>query len=468
MSDTPVTETDGGAIDGGAIDARGRAGATDAARAAGVSSATDAAAPTDAAPSTTEPASDTAATELPQPRGFYALYVLSWFGLNLALGTISGVSLPKAFAFIDDATKEVNLSIVTAVGGILVMVVTPLAGRLSDRTRSRLGIRRPWILWGSVVGFGGAVVLGLATSLMPMLVGWVILQCGLGAANAAVHAMLAEQIPTRVRARISGLASAATGLGVILGAGIVAALPNESQWMWFVIPGAIGAVFTGLLYFRMNDVVRTEPRPPLRWTDVVSTYWISPRSAPDFFWAWICRLLVTMSTGFVSIYLLFFIIDRLGVSKETATGVQATGMAIFTLGALVTAVLFGWISDRTGRRKTIVWASCAISVVGLSLGMLASDIPTFLIALSIVGAAQGAFVSVDLALLTEVLPHYDDAGKDLGIVALSYQAPMFLVPALAVPVLAIGGGHNYTALFGTAIVCGVLGGLAVFPIKSVK
>ncbi|WP_353114530.1 MFS transporter [Microbacterium sp.] len=404
----------------------------------------------------------------PQPRGFLTLYVLSWFGLNLAVGTIGAVSIPKAFAFLDDATKEVNLSIVTAVGGVLVMVVTPLAGRLSDRTRSRLGIRRPWILWGSVVGFIGAVMLGLAGSLWSMVAGWVVLQCGLGSANAAVHALLADQIPTRIRARVAGIASAATSIAIILGSLIVTALPNGSQWTWFVVPGAVGAVFTGLLYFRMNDIVRIDRREPWSWRDVLGTYWIDPRTAPDFFWAWTCRLLVSMSTFFVSAYLLFFIIDRLGVSKETATGVQATGMAIFTIGALTTTVLFAWISDRTGRRKTIIWASCAISAGGLVIGMFATGIPVFLVALALVGAAQGAFVSVDMALLTEVLPHYDDAGKDLGIVALSYQVPQFLVPALAVPILSIGGGRNYTALFAAAIVCGVLGALAVLPVRSVK
>jgi len=58
---------------------------------------------------------------------------------------------------------------------------------------------------------------------------------------------------------------------------------------------------------------------------------------------------------------------------------------------------------------------------------------------------------------------------DLGIVSLSYQVLQVLVPILAIPLLAIGGsGENYAALFIAAIVCGVLGGLCVLPIKSVK
>lgn len=404
-----------------------------------------------------------------QPKSFIALFVLSWFGINLAISTIGGAAIPKAFAFLDDATKEINLSIVTAVGGIVVMIITPLFGRMSDRTRSRLGIRRPWIIGGALVGLAGSVVLGLAPSLGLIVLGWAIVQVGFGATNAAVHALLADQIPTRIRARVSGIASASASVGLILGVQIMAALPNDERWLWFIIPGGVGAVLSALLFFGLHDIVRTEARPPWSWRDVLSTYWLNPRTYPDFFWAWTCRLLVTMSVFSVATYLLFFIIDRLGVPKEIATEVQATALVVFTVGGLVTNVFFGWLSDRTGRRKPIIWISCAFSVAGLLLAMFAPDIPVFLVALGLVGAAQGAYVSVDMALMTEVLPHFNDAGKDLGIVALSYQVPQFLVPALAIPLLAIGGsGQNYTALFTAAIVFGVLGGLAVLPIRSVR
>ncbi|MCD2500061.1 MULTISPECIES: MFS transporter [Microbacterium] len=404
-----------------------------------------------------------------QPRSFLPLFVLSWFGINLVLSTLGSAAIPKAFAFLDDATKEVNLSITTAIGGIVVIIVTPLFGRLSDRTMSRLGVRRPWILGGAVIGLIGVFLLAAATGLWSIVLGWVVVQIGFGATNAAVHALLADQIPGRIRARVSGIAGAANSLALIVGSQIVAALPNDQRWLWFAVPGMLGGVLSGLLFFGLRDIVRTERPAPWRWSDVLGTYWLSPRRYPDFFWAFLCRLFVTMSIFSVATYLLFFIMDRLGVPKEEASAVQATGLIVFTLCGLVTTVLFGWISDRTGRRKPVIWISCLFSVGGLVIAMFAPDQTVFLMALALVGAAQGAYVSVDVALMTEVLPHFQDAGKDLGIVALSYQLPQFIVPVLAVPTLAIGGtGSNYTALLGAAILYGVIGGLCVLPIRSVR
>ncbi|MEI3848743.1 MULTISPECIES: MFS transporter [Microbacterium] len=404
----------------------------------------------------------------PQPRGFLALFVLAWFGINLALGTISGASIPKFFAFLDDGTKGLNLSVTAAIGGVVVILATPLFGRLSDRTMSRLGKRRPWILGGAVAGAAGCLVLAASTSLWTIVAGWVVVQAGFGAANAAVHALLADQIPARVRARVAAAASASGALALILGALVIAALPNDRQWTWFLVPGLIGAVLCAGLFLGLRDLVRTERPAPWSWADLVSTYWLDPRRHPDFFWAWACRLLVTMSIVSVSTYMLFFIIDHLGIPKEEASGVQAATLMMFTVGNVLMTILFGWISDRTGRRKPIVWISSLLSAVGLVVAILAPDVTMFYVGIVIVGAAQGAYVSVDIALMTEVLPTFDDAGKDLGIVSLSYQVPQLLVPIVAVPLLAIGGGENYTALFIAAIVFGVLGGLAVLPIRGVR
>jgi MFS family permease len=404
----------------------------------------------------------------PQRRGFLPLFVLAWFGLSIGLSTIFGAAIPKVFAFLDDDTKGLNLSIVAVVGGIIVMIITPLFGRLSDRTMSRLGKRRPWILGGAVVGFLGVLVLAFSTELLWVVVGWAVVQIGFGATNSAIHALLADQIPKRIRARVSAAASAANAVALIAGALIVAALPNDQQWTWFVIPGGIGAVTSALLFFRLKDIVRADKPAAWRWSDVLSTYWLNPIAYRDFFWAFACRLLVTMSIVSVSLYLLFFIIDRLGVPAEEASGVYATVLIVFTLAGIVTSIVFSIVSDRTGRRKAIIWVSALLSAAGLIVALLAPDLTTFLIAMTLVGAAQGAFVSVDVAMMTEVLPTFDEAGKDLGIVSLSYQIPQVLVPVVAIPLLAIGGGENYSALFIGAIVFGVAGGLAVLPIKSVK
>ena len=93
--------------------------------------------------------------------------------------------------------------------------------------------------------------------------------------------------------------------------------------------------------------------------------------------------------------------------------------------------------------------------------------PTFLIAISIVGFAQGAYLSVDVALMTEVLPSFQDAGKDLGIVALAYQLPQVLAPFAVALCIGLAGG-SYLGLYLLSILCSVLGGVTIIPVRGVK
>ena len=417
-------------------------------------------------PGAAGPLPSAVAEKRPTP-AFLVAYVLAWYGVNLALNGFAAASIPRLLIEIDNEGKGEALALVAGVGGIIVMIITPLFGRLSDRTRSRFGMRRPWLVGGAFVGLAGVFGLAWSTSVAQLVVFWCVVQIGFGATNMALNALLADQVPTRIRARVSAANGTAMVVAVITGSALVGAIPESMRAWWFLAPG-IAAVALSLLLARvLRDVVLTEEPAPLSVRAVLGTYWLNPVRYRDFAWAWLCRFLVTMSILSISLYMLFFITDSLGVAKEAAPGVQAQALALFFVGNVATTILCAWISDRLGRRKIIVFAACLFTMAGLLTAMAVPTVGGFLIGVAIIGAGQGAFISVDVALMTEVLPSADDVGKDLGIVALSYQLPQVLVPVAAVPVLAVGGG-DYLALYLWAAVLVVLGGLAILPVKGVR
>ncbi len=405
----------------------------------------------------------------PQRRGFLTVLILAWFGGTLVLGTLAAAAMPKVLAFHHAETKDSAIALIAGIGGVVVIVVTPLVGRLSDRSTSRWGTRRPWMVGGVLVGTVGVIVLAFTQDVWTMVLGWSIVQAGYASLSMAQHALLADQIPARTRARVSAALSIANGMAVIGGAALVAAMPNDRQPLWFLVAGGIGGVLCLALAAGLRDIVRTTPAPPLQVRDVLASYWLDVRTHRDFGWAWVCRLLVTMALISVQLYLLFYIIDVLGVPKESASATLAQSYFAYLLAGFVTAVVFGWLSDRTGRRKMIILVSCLLTSVGLFAAYESRTFPLFLAAIAFVGAGQGAFASVDVALMTEVLPTYEEAGKDLGLVSLSYQVPQVLAPLSAAWVLSLGGGaDNYRALFLWAMALSVLGGLAVLPVRSVR
>lgn len=94
--------------------------------------------------------------------------------------------------------------------------------------------------------------------------------------------------------------------------------------------------------------------------------------------------------------------------------------------------------------------------------------PTWVGAISgalVLGIGFGAYLAVDFALITQVLPAALDRGKDLGVVNIANSLPQVLAPAIAYLFVKNLGG--YVSLYVAAAVIGLLGAVFVVKIKSV-
>lgn len=118
---------------------------------------------------------------------------------------------------IDDAGKVGALAVISGVSAFAAMLAMPLTGVLTDRTRSRFGARRPWILIGAVVGSLAMLVAGLAPSIAWLTVAVVFVQFGFNAFGAPFSAILPDRVPTRFRGRYSTLAGLGTLVAGVLG-----------------------------------------------------------------------------------------------------------------------------------------------------------------------------------------------------------------------------------------------------------
>ncbi len=92
--------------------------------------------------------------------------------------------------------------------------------------------------------------------------------------------------------------------------------------------------------------------------------------------------------------------------------------------------------------------------------------PATLITGLVLGLGFGMYLSVDQALITQVLPVAKDRAKDLGIINIANSAPQVLAPAVAGVAITYLGG--YRGMFLLAAVVTLLGALAVIPIRSVR
>src|SRR3954467_14020747 len=119
-------------------------------------------------------------------RGLVAFYALGYVGDYVALITPVATTLALKIAELDPSGKEATLGLVSAVGALFALLTNPLAGALSDRTTSRFGRRRPFIVIGTAAGVVGLAVVGFGASIPIVLIGWSIAQIGFNLVLAAL------------------------------------------------------------------------------------------------------------------------------------------------------------------------------------------------------------------------------------------------------------------------------------------
>ena len=143
-------------------------------------------------------------------------------------------------------------------------------------------------------------------------------------------------------------------------------------------------------------------------------------------------------------------------------------VGVYAVCVLATAVLSGRWSDRVGRRKPFVALSAVISGVGAAVLAVSQTWPGAIAGAAVFGVAYGVFLSVDFALVTQVLPSSGDAARDLGVINIAAALPQVVAPVLAAPLVAAfaTAQAGYAALALSAAVS-ILGGILVGRIRGV-
>jgi MFS family permease len=190
---------------------------------------------------------------------------------------------------------------------------------------------------------------------------------------------------------------------------------------------------------------------------------VSPRRHPDFAWAWLTRFLVQLGNALGTLYLLYFLTDRVHYADPEAG--LLTLILVYTAALVATTVIAGRRSDRTGRRKVfVIWSGVVMAVAALLLAAWPVW-PVAIVAAAVLGAGYGVYVAVDAALITQVLPAAADRAKDLGVINIANSAPQVLGPALSAPIVVHLGG--YPVLYVVTALVTLAGSVLVQQIRSV-
>ena len=354
-----------------------------------------------------------------------------WFGIVIIWGGLNKIILP---AMIGDqpggaANLGVLLAILVTVGVIAPIVIQPTIGMISDYTVTRWGRRKPYIFIGTMLDV--VFLFGVATSqtYLALVAFYFLLQFSSNFAQGPFQGYVPDLVPKRQVGLASGLMGTMIVLGTIAGVGI--ATFGVTSGSLFVATMALGLVEVAtmvVLVLSVNEGT-SAPRRTRSWLGVARSAWATDiLRESSVLWLLLVRLLFLGAYAATSLALPYF--QRVhGMSEADASTTVFIGTGIVGVMTALSAIPGARISDRIGRRP-VIWGAAAIAGVGL-LGVALAPNPTIAIAAFVpFGIGMGTFLSVDWALMTDVIPKHT-SGRYMGILnaGTAMAEPVFLIVA---------------------------------------
>jgi len=385
----------------------------------------------------------------------------------LAIMAVMNVLLPSQIVHVvGDAGKEIALGVITTVGAIVSMISSPVIGALSDRTRSRFGRRAVWIVGGAAFMMVSLNLIGLGGTLLVIGAGWVLNQLSVNSMIMPFQTALPERVPLARRGLVSGATGLAMTVAIAGSAFFGAKFVNQPLIGTFILSvlGLVGAFAYVLLAPEKSSkdlVVDAGPRQP-----IFRSMLDSLKASGAFRWTLISRFLVVLGYYLLAARMLYFVQaqyvhDLTGAADQVAK-LTAVGGVMMVVGLVVSAPL----SDKFGRKPFLIVAGIFIGISMFAMAA-AGSLSTLLAVYAVMSLAFGTFMGVDQALVADVLPNMDDAGKDLGVINFSATLPQTLAPAIgSVILVATGGSYPTLLVIGGAIA--LTSAAATLKIKGVR
>lgn len=402
--------------------------------------------------------------------------VFGMAGTRMALYMSTNFLLPVIIvASVGEGAKENWLGLLQFVSGLVSILVSPLVGQWSDRTRTRWGRRIPWILVGALIGAIGLVLSGICLGGVPLLLTWTLAQFGFQCSMM----ILLTVIPERVEQGRRGTVSAIYGFGTVLAtmlSGVVIARFTKNALLGMVVCSLIllagSLLFCLLIPYRDNrrdEPVKREANTldfSSRFKQSLQNFFQAFRNR-DFCLVWFCIACLVLAYQIIHSREMYFIQGHFGTDSAGAASALAGTVAVQGLTTVLGIIAAGPLSDKFGRRPFLYLAGLGMALTLVATAFTPSILTFQIIYGGLFGFVFGIFNGVLPSLTADALPDKDQVGKDTGLINLSQLIPQAIGAPIGSLVLALPFG-NYTILVCLGAVLALIGVILMAGVKHIR
>ena len=385
------------------------------------------------------------------------------FALTLASNSLDPAIFGHKVLQLMPEQPNTLLGFSTFAASILAILIGPVVGAISDRWLRERGSRMLNFMVGVPVMLVALAGIALSQTVSAFVLFLLVYRFGDHFAFSPFQALYSDYVPHNQRGMAAGVRSFLDILALLIGrfaAGELVALAPQigerAVLLAALVPALALLIGLATTFFgtRTLPLLSKKGRGDNTRAGLSDFFKIDWQTQTGFRWWFVNRALFWAAFTILGTFLLFFIIDVVGLVEADAQRYLARLSLILGGAILLISVPAGRLADRIGRKPLIIWA-CAFTAVGGILLLVMRSLSGLSVAGAFVGLGAGVFLSADFALLTEIVPR-GQAGRYLGIANIASAgggAVARLMGGLVIdPLNALSGSKSfgYLALYALA------------------
>jgi Na+/melibiose symporter-like transporter len=325
------------------------------------------------------------------------------------------------------------IGLVMTIDNVLAILLLPYLGALSDRTRTRLGRRRPYILVGSALALVFFLLVPAANAVQRlgvMMLFIVALNLSMALFRSPVIALMPDITPSRLRSQANGIINFMGGLGALLVYFGGKPLYDRQPSLPFVVGGL--AMFAASLLVVLLIREPAVEQPEGERFSLTSSFRALLANLKDVFAGeksllGILLAILCWFVGYNAVETFFTSYAKYHLGMKESTGALVLGF--FSVTFMVASLGAGFLAARLGRRRTIrvgLVVVCATMLVSL---LLKSFLP---LALAFaVGGMGWSLVNVNSLPMVVDMTTLEKVGGYTGLYYFFSQAANIVAPPAA-------------------------------------
>jgi MFS family permease len=178
----------------------------------------------------------------------YLTINLFWLGLNIRNTALGSIFMPYLVAiFAPESIKNTALGAMRSAGLVIAMLVQPAAGMLSDRSTSRFGRRRPYILMGALFDCLFLAAIALSWNYWALLISILLIQFSSNVSHGPLQGLIPDMVPEDQRSHASAVKSIMELLPVVLVGLTIAKLVGAGHLDWAIFATGLSLLVVTLI-----------------------------------------------------------------------------------------------------------------------------------------------------------------------------------------------------------------------------